>query len=82
MSKRRREEEDSVETGNVDQGDFSDGSNESEEEDGKYSKYAMTEDDIEGLQNYFYSFIFLFRCFFRRIVLRCKITNLFDLLYD
>lgn len=50
MSKRRREEE-TIETGNVDEGDFSEGSEESADESGnedKYSKYAMREEDIEG----------------------------------
>jgi hypothetical protein len=50
MSKRRREEE-TIETGNVDDGDFSEGSEESADESGnedKYSKYAMREEDIEG----------------------------------
>ena len=49
MSKRKHQEleEDTLETGNVDQGDFSDG--DSGEDDEKTEKYEMMrEDDIEG----------------------------------
>lgn len=53
MPKRKHDEsEDTLETGNVDQGDFSDGDeSEDDEEDGngKTDKYdMMREDDIEG----------------------------------
>lgn len=53
MPKRRREEEETLETGNVDQGDFSDGDSDEEETDDvneKTDKYdVMREDDIEGI---------------------------------
>jgi len=61
MSKRRREEE-TIETGNVDDGDFSEGDSEESEGDDnedKYSKYAMREEDIEGKFYYSYSLIIL-----------------------
>lgn len=55
MPKRRREEEETLETGNVDQGDFSDGDSDEEENDDaneKTDKYdVMREDDIEGIFN-------------------------------
>jgi len=54
MPKRRREEEEeTLETGNVDQGDFSDGDSDEEENDDaneKTDKYdVMRDDDIEGV---------------------------------
>lgn len=52
MPKRKHDqsEEDTLETGNVDQGDFSDGDDSGDEDgDGKTDKYDMLrEDDIEG----------------------------------
>lgn len=52
MPKRKHEtEEDTLETGNVDQGDFSDGDDSANDEgNGKTDKYdVLQEDDIEGL---------------------------------
>lgn len=51
MPKRKHDdsEEDTLETGNVDQGDFSDGDDSDDGDDGKVDKYdVMREDDIEG----------------------------------
>lgn len=50
MPKRRREDEqeDTLETGNVDNGDFSEGDSEDDDEDGETEKYVMKEEDMEG----------------------------------
>ena len=52
MPKRRREDqEESIETGNVDQGDFSDGEDDSGEDGEDTDKYRLKSDDIEGTAN-------------------------------